>query len=51
MFEGDLVEGELEIGQVSSQIDDITPAAAIVERIVAEYQNLTRGMEHPHFHW
>jgi enoyl-[acyl-carrier protein] reductase II len=51
MFEGDLVEGELEIGQVSSQIEDITPAAAIVERIVAEYLNLTRGMEHPHFHW
>lgn len=30
MFEGDLVEGELEIGQVSGLIKDILPAATIV---------------------
>jgi enoyl-[acyl-carrier protein] reductase II len=37
MFEGDLVEGELEIGQVSGAIADILPAAAIVERLVREF--------------
>ena len=38
MFEGDLVEGELEIGQVSGLIHQIKPAAQIVEEIVAEYR-------------
>lgn len=33
MFEGDLVEGELEIGQVSAQIDSIVPAGSIVDEI------------------
>lgn len=37
MFEGDLVEGELEIGQVSGRISDIRPAARIVEDIIREY--------------
>jgi enoyl-[acyl-carrier protein] reductase II len=37
MFEGDLEEGELEIGQVSAALDGIPPAAAIVERIMAEF--------------
>lgn len=37
MFEGDLVEGELEIGQVSGGIDEIKPAADIVEEILTEY--------------
>jgi enoyl-[acyl-carrier protein] reductase II len=33
MFEGDLQEGELEIGQVSAIIHDIKPAAEIVAEI------------------
>ena len=37
MFEGDLVEGELEIGQVSSSIKTIKPAAEIVEEIISEF--------------
>jgi enoyl-[acyl-carrier protein] reductase II len=37
MFEGDLDEGELEIGQVSGLIHDIKPAAAIVEDIWKEF--------------
>jgi enoyl-[acyl-carrier protein] reductase II len=37
MFEGDLVEGELEIGQVSSLIKEIKPAAAIVAEIWADF--------------
>lgn len=37
MFEGDLVEGELEIGQVSGMINEIKPAAEIVREIMNEY--------------
>lgn len=37
MFEGDMSEGELEIGQVSSLINDIKPAAAIVGDIWNEF--------------
>ena len=38
MFEGDLLEGELEIGQVSAMIHSIKPAADIVNEIWNEYQ-------------
>jgi enoyl-[acyl-carrier protein] reductase II len=38
MFEGDLEEGELEIGQISGLINSIKPTSAIVEEIVSEYQ-------------
>jgi enoyl-[acyl-carrier protein] reductase II len=38
MFEGDLKEGELEIGQVSALIHDIKPAAQIIEDMMAEYE-------------
>ena len=41
MFEGDLVNGELEIGQVAAQIDGLHPVAHIMERLIAEFQ-LTR---------
>jgi len=37
MFEGDLKEGELEIGQIASMIDEIKPAASIIEDIIAQY--------------
>jgi len=37
MFEGDLEEGELEIGQISGLIDEIIPAKTIVENIVREF--------------
>ena len=37
MFEGDLEEGELEIGQVSALLDGILPAAQIVESVWAEF--------------
>ena len=36
IFEGDMVEGELEIGQVSAMIRDIVPAADIVQRMMDE---------------
>ena len=38
MFEGDLDEGELEIGQVVSLIHNIKPAADVVEEIWNEYE-------------
>jgi enoyl-[acyl-carrier protein] reductase II len=38
MFEGDLVEGELEIGQVSSIINDVLPVKTIMENLIQEYQ-------------
>lgn len=37
MFEGDLDEGELEIGQISGAIRDIRPAADILQDIVRDY--------------
>jgi enoyl-[acyl-carrier protein] reductase II len=38
MFEGDLQEGELEIGQVSALLNDILPAETIVRNLLQEYQ-------------
>lgn len=37
MFEGDLNEGELEIGQVAGLIHDIKPVAVIISEIIEEY--------------
>ena len=39
MFDGDLVNGELEIGQVSGLIHDIKLVADIVEDILAEFED------------
>ncbi|MBK6938069.1 MAG: nitronate monooxygenase [Chitinophagaceae bacterium] len=39
MFEGDIKEGELEIGQVSALLDDIVPAGEIVNRVWQEFMN------------
>ena len=40
MFEGDLVEGELEIGQISGLIKNIKPAADIVTEIIEEFEKV-----------
>lgn len=37
MFEGDMIEGELEIGQVSATINELKPAADIVAEIWKEF--------------
>jgi enoyl-[acyl-carrier protein] reductase II len=37
MFEGDLDEGELEIGQISGSIHSIEPAAIVVKQMLEEY--------------
>ena len=39
MFQGDLEEGELEIGQVSALIHDVLPAATIVHNIWNEFED------------
>lgn len=39
MFEGNLEEGELEIGQISGLIKQIKPAAKIVSEILEEFEN------------
>lgn len=36
MFEGDLIEGELEIGQISGLIDEILPAKEIIDEIMQD---------------
>jgi len=43
MFEGDMENGELEIGQVTAMIDRIQPAAEIVKEIWKDFQ---AGVEH-----
>lgn len=37
MFEGNLEEGELEIGQISALIKEIKPAGVIIDEIIEEY--------------
>lgn len=38
MFEGDIEDGELEIGQIAGLIHDIKPAAQIVREMIAEFE-------------
>jgi enoyl-[acyl-carrier protein] reductase II len=45
MFEGDMVEGELEIGQVAAQIDSLKPAADIVSEMVSVYNREIKKIE------
>ena len=42
MFEGDLEDGELEIGQVAGLIGQIKPAAQIVKEIMEEFDRLNK---------
>ncbi|RDI50456.1 NAD(P)H-dependent flavin oxidoreductase [Flavobacterium glaciei] len=38
MFEGDLIEGELEIGQIAGLIHDIKSAEAIIQEVITEFE-------------
>lgn len=40
MFEGDLVEGELEIGQIAGLIEKIMPAGEIVQEMMGEFHQV-----------
>jgi enoyl-[acyl-carrier protein] reductase II len=44
MFEGDMEDGELEIGQVSAMIDRILPAGEIVGSIMREFEEAKRSL-------
>jgi enoyl-[acyl-carrier protein] reductase II len=44
MFEGNLEQGELEIGQGSSLLNDILPAAEIVKTVWKEFED---GLSNP----
>jgi len=45
IFEGDLEEGELEIGQISGLIHKIKSAAEIIEDMVSEYEILKNNIQ------
>jgi enoyl-[acyl-carrier protein] reductase II len=44
MYEGDMEEGELEIGQVSAAINEIKPAAEIVKEMMAEFYSTIKQL-------
>jgi enoyl-[acyl-carrier protein] reductase II len=44
MFEGDLVEGELEIGQIAGIIHDILPVQNIMENLIQEFNQAKQEM-------
>ncbi|MCD8042036.1 MAG: nitronate monooxygenase [Tannerellaceae bacterium] len=44
IFEGDLAEGELEIGQVASLFREIEPVEKIMQEIITEYNSTVTGM-------
>jgi enoyl-[acyl-carrier protein] reductase II len=45
MFEGDLIEGELEIGQVSASLDQILPASEIIDQMMRECEASARRIQ------
>lgn len=44
MFEGDLVEGELEIGQIAGIIKEVLPAKEIIDTMIAEFQQAKKEL-------
>lgn len=44
MFEGDMVEGELEIGQIAGLIHDIKPVSQIVKDLMREFEEAKRNV-------
>jgi enoyl-[acyl-carrier protein] reductase II len=45
MFEGDLAEGELEIGQIAALIKEVKPARAIIEELIAEFNIVKAALQ------
>ncbi|OIQ36353.1 MAG: 2-nitropropane dioxygenase [Bacteroidetes bacterium MedPE-SWsnd-G1] len=44
MLEGDLVDGELEIGQIAGLIHDIKPVSEIIKELVEEYEDVKKSI-------
>jgi len=49
MFEGDIVEGELEIGQIAALLNKVEPAKNIISDIILEYKVAKNQMSHIKF--
>lgn len=45
MFEGDMVEGILEIGQISAMIKEILPVKEIINNLIGEFENTSSRMQ------
>ena len=45
MFEGDLDAGELEIGQVAAQLNEILPVEKIMKTLIADFENATENIQ------
>lgn len=45
MFEGDLEDGELEIGQIAGLIHDVKSVAEIVAEMIAEFEEAKKGLQ------
>ena len=46
MFEGDLDEGELEIGQVCGLINKIQPVKDIVDEIISDFKAASKSLSY-----
>lgn len=44
MFEGDLDNGELEIGQIAGLIHEIKPAKQVIEEMIAEFESIKSSL-------
>jgi enoyl-[acyl-carrier protein] reductase II len=42
MFEGDLIEGELEIGQIAGLIHDVKPVETIIKEVIEEFETVKK---------
>lgn len=49
MYEGDIQEGELEIGQISGIINSILPVAEIIDEILREFETARNELTQIHF--
>jgi len=49
IFEGNLIDGELEIGQIASDIKEIKPVSRIMEELIAEFNRSAAEIAKIHF--
>ena len=49
MFEGDLIEGELEIGQIAGLIHEIKPAKEIIAEMITDFENARKEVQEYNF--
>ena len=45
IFEGDIYQGELEIGQIASQIKRLQPVAEVMQELVDDYHTALRRIQ------